>query len=331
MKIISQDSVFIFDRPLSNSWKLIVKRITLPFLDVFYRILLRLRRPSSSQKKYKMTICCIFKDEANFMKEWIEYHKLIGIEHFYMYNNNSGDHFVEILEPYIQAGVVTLIDWPAPKSQFPAYKNWFETFRMETQWVSFLDLDEFICPKKASSVGEWVDKYQGYPCIIMYWRMFGTSGQIYHNHEKLVTEQYTISWDRLFTNGKVFFNTDFEIANFDSFMMHHATTAKLQLLGLNFVIPPVNEFGYFVRWDIHRAGRYSSGDSEIQVNHYWSKSYMEYQSKSLKTHVCFDDNPKLSKDLGYFFWHEKHNISTDFTIYRFLILLKDALGLIPRS
>ena len=40
------------------------------------------------EKKHKVSICAIFKDEEEFLKEWLEFHLLVGIEHFYMYNNN---------------------------------------------------------------------------------------------------------------------------------------------------------------------------------------------------------------------------------------------------
>ena len=54
--------------------------------------------------RYKTAICLIFKDEAPFLQEWIEYHHLIGIEHFYLYNNNSTDNYEEVLKPYIDKG-----------------------------------------------------------------------------------------------------------------------------------------------------------------------------------------------------------------------------------
>ena len=37
--------------------------------------------------KYSVSIVAIAKNEGIYFKEWIEYHKLIGIEHFYIYNN----------------------------------------------------------------------------------------------------------------------------------------------------------------------------------------------------------------------------------------------------
>ena len=43
-----------------------------------------------SEKKYKLSICAIFKNEANYLKEWIEYHRMVGVEHFYLYNSPPG-------------------------------------------------------------------------------------------------------------------------------------------------------------------------------------------------------------------------------------------------
>src|SRR5437016_521510 len=67
---------------------------------------------ASEAKKYNLSICTIFKNEAPYLKEWIEYHKLVGVDHFYLYNNLSLDAFRRILAPYIKDELVTLIQWP---------------------------------------------------------------------------------------------------------------------------------------------------------------------------------------------------------------------------
>lgn len=68
--------------------------------------------------KYRISLCLIFKNEAPFLKEWLDYHLTVGIDHFYLYNNNSDDNFKDILQPYIEKGLVTLVDWPYEHSQF---------------------------------------------------------------------------------------------------------------------------------------------------------------------------------------------------------------------
>ncbi len=66
----------------------------------------------SATPKHYVSICAIFRDEAPFLEEWIEYHRMIGVEHFYLYNHLSADHYYEVLRPYIQEGIVELKDWP---------------------------------------------------------------------------------------------------------------------------------------------------------------------------------------------------------------------------
>jgi len=40
------------------------------------------------------------------MKEWIEYYRMMGVEHFAIYNHSLGSNSTQILEPYIKAGIV---------------------------------------------------------------------------------------------------------------------------------------------------------------------------------------------------------------------------------
>ena len=38
--------------------------------------------------QYEVSICAMYKNEAKYILEWIEYHLMIGVDHFYLYNNN---------------------------------------------------------------------------------------------------------------------------------------------------------------------------------------------------------------------------------------------------
>lgn len=283
-----------------------------------------LKRPKYD-KKYKISICGIFKNEALFLREWIEYHEMIGVEHFYLYNNNSEDDFLKILQPYIDRGLVTLTDWPYDQAQIKAYKHFYETYRYETQWVSFLDIDEFFCPKKVVTLTEWLSKHDKYPVILIYWRMFGTSNVIEHNYSKLVIEQFVVSWQHYDTCGKCLINTDYDIARFDG-STHHETTVRLNLLGIKLNLMPANIFGHFVGGGFHWGDEKKCEKADIQINHYWTKGWDVYSKKRQLTDVFFKENPK--KDLEYFYYHENRNVSVDYTIFRYLIRLKLKMNLL---
>lgn len=285
--------------------------------EIIKRLFLN-RKPSYS-KKYTFSICGIFKDEAPFLKEWIEFHRLVGVEHFYLYNNNSSDNFLMVLEPYIHNGIVTLIDFPHDHAQFKAYKSFYETYRNESQWISFLDIDEFICPIFYLKLKEWIKPYEKYPVIQIYSKVFGTSGLMCHDYSKLVIEQYHVCWNNLYYFGKCFINTDYDIVSFNP-ICHHAPTVWMHLLGKRRQIRPVNVFHRSTLGHGEKFFAVNESDPSIQINHYWSKAWDVYEQKRQKTDVYYERNPK--EDFCYFLWHENKNNSADFSIYRYLMNLK---------
>ena len=311
LKNCEQNNVFIFDRPYKFNLGYLKQLVLWMIKSCLANITLALFPRNWTKKKYNISICAIFKNEAPFMKEWLEYHILIGVEHFYLYNNNSDDNYREVLSPYISNGIVSLTEWPEIPGQMTSYKHWYENFREETNWVSFLDLDEFICPRYELNIPAWLEKFKRYPVVMIYWKMFGTSGVFNHDYNRLVTEQYTISWEKLVNIGKLFYNTEYDIECFHVGMMH---SFNVNYHGVS--IPPVNQFGYFVANGIHRGHK---NENEIQVNHYWSKSYKCYTAKHKRGDASFIQSPR---DFEYFLWHENHNISSDYSIYRFLVQLK---------
>lgn len=273
-------------------------------------------------KKYRISIVGIFKNESRFLKEWIEYHLMIGVDHFYMYNNNSEDDFESVLKPYVEKGVVTLVEWKKNNAQMEAYQDFFERYGHETQWMVFLDLDEYIVPRYKSNLYEWIKDYERYPVILVYWKMFGTSGKIKHDFSRLVMEQYIVSHEGFSTHkGKCFVNTDFKISFYNE-MTHHSSCVKYPLLGINLRMQPINQFRRFVVGS-HHLSCLGERNPSIQINHYWSMSWDLFEEKRNRTDVYFKVNPK--KNLNYFYSFEEQNISCDFSIFRFIMKLKHRL------
>lgn len=277
--------------------------------------------------KYRISLCLIFKNEAPFLKEWLDYHLSIGVDHFYLYNNNSDDNFKEILDAYVQKGVVTLIDWPEPNSQFKCYKNCYDTYRSESNWISFLDADEFICPKYKSDINDWIPAFDKYPGIVIQWLMFGTGGNLKHDYKINVIEQYYSCWENFYPRGKCLINTRYDIANADTWFMHHHTYMRYKILGISFSLPSVNQFGKICtvskNWG---GGKHAREKSNIQINHYFMKAWDIFDKKRNKTDVLFKVNPKL--DYAKFGLKEEACISRDYIIERFLIKMKLYQGII---
>lgn len=134
--------------------------------------------------KYYLSICAIFRNEARFLKEWIEYHKMIGVQHFYLFNHLSEDNYREVLNPYLAKGVVELIDWPYEaknhkqwnRIQCDAYNKILSEKGKETFWLAAIDTDEYILPLETSSLSEFLKKYEQFGGLAVNWQLYGTSG-----------------------------------------------------------------------------------------------------------------------------------------------------------
>ncbi len=318
-KYRNENKHFVFDIPKKSSVGGSLYSIWDLIRAVYYRALMLLFHPPDNKvKKYKISICAIFRDEAVYLKEWIEYHKMIGIEHFYMYNNFSADNYKSILQPYISNGEIDLIDWPYPQGQMSAYKDCIEKFRDESQWIGFIDLDEFVVPLKDHNIYSFLQRFEkNCGSVLIYWKMFGTSGLRDRDVSGLVIEDFTISWKKHFNIGKCFINTNYDcIFDGKNSAIHHRawTTYK----GITF--PPVNEFGYVSFGSQSNDLVFGHNLFPVQINHYYIKSYEEGLKKKKKPDVYFKKNER-----EYLEEYELKNTEYDINIYKYLTRLKNIL------
>lgn len=117
------------------------------------------------------------KDEAPVLEEWIEYYRVAGVSHFFFYESFSSDNFREVLRPYIEEGLVTLIaDWPCVPVTPYAEEDCVLRALNRFEWLGFLDVDEFLVIKDGSSIGDFLARYGDAPAVAMHWVFFGTSG-----------------------------------------------------------------------------------------------------------------------------------------------------------
>ena len=94
--------------------------------------------------RHYLAICAIFKNEAAYLDEWLRFYDLVGVEHFYLYNNDSTDGHLAVLQRWIAAGKVTLHDIPGRAVQRLAVHHCLQTYRDQCAWLAHVDLDEFL-------------------------------------------------------------------------------------------------------------------------------------------------------------------------------------------
>jgi len=123
----------------------------------------------------EMSLCCIMKNEARYLPEWIEYSKLVGVSRFYLYDHNSTDNTHEILAPYISSGTVVLHNWSFEGyPQKEVHTHCTHRYAHQTTWLGLMDVDEFLVPVKAATVLDILEAssghvvshpYPSFPCL----------------------------------------------------------------------------------------------------------------------------------------------------------------------
>ena len=59
--------------------------------------------------KYSLGVTAIIRNEALYLEEWLDYHIVAGVDIFYLFDDDSSDNTVDVLKPYIDEGIVELV------------------------------------------------------------------------------------------------------------------------------------------------------------------------------------------------------------------------------
>ena len=145
--------------------------------------------PAPAEPPCGLAICAIMKDEANNVIEWIAYHRAIGVERFYLYDNGSSDDVRALLDPLIEAGLVVFEEWPLVPGQMPAYEDFAAKHRAACRWAAFIDLDEFINYTGPGRFIDWLESFGDVGGVALQWVIFGPSG-----HETRPTDLQIVSY-----------------------------------------------------------------------------------------------------------------------------------------
>ena len=227
-------------------------------------------------------LVAIFRGEDDYLIEWIEFHKLIGVEHFVLYDNGISQASLNLLKKYIDDGLVTYISFPHIKglrdgrhaytlnTQQMAYADCIIRFRKHFKFLLHLDIDEFLFPKEEDSVINVLkslnDKISR---IDVNWTNFGSDGKV-KKPNGLVIENFTKACSTIDPNGQKCIVATKYLSKIFKYSNVHKFCIKYSLLDICKRIL----FGYPIVIKGKEANKL------LQLNHYITKSKEEFLSRS---------------------------------------------------
>lgn len=212
-----------------------------------------------------LSLCLIVKDENSYLQEWLDYHILLGVEHFWVYDNESSIPVKETLKPYLDSGWVTVHTIEGKGRQLFAYDHCLRTHGSDSRWIGFIDTDEFIIPRQGISLAEFLKPFESFGGLGISSLFFGSGGnKIRPDVGQIAGYQWrgpdTLSLNRL---------------------------VKM-IVQPEKVILPISPHSFLFKegwWCVNESGlrvdaqRFPCHVEKIQVNHYYTRSEEEWAKK----------------------------------------------------
>lgn len=122
-----------------------------------------------------LSACLCFKDAATYLAEWLAFYSLMGVERFFLYNNESADDFEPVIAPYLARGSVR-VDYPGRGVQRQMYDHCLKEYGPSTRWLLFCDDDEFFFPVEDVPLAQALGRYEKHAGVAAAWMLYGSSG-----------------------------------------------------------------------------------------------------------------------------------------------------------
>ena len=242
-------------------------------------------------EKYKVGACLLIKDEGRYLPEWLEWHIGQGVEHFYIYDNGSEIPVSESV-PAEYADRVTVVDFPPPRqsTQTEAYADCLARFGGETEWMAFLDTDEFLRVVDGRSLADFLEDYPEADAVLARWVVYNANGLL-EDDGRPVRERFT------------------QVCQFPENMPQCKSIVRAgQVSTMGAHGPIATQCSLWVVNENHERVRRGGGElpcEKIVVDHYFTRSYAEWQEKmargSCDPHYAREDdwflrlNPELAE------------------------------------
>jgi len=146
----------------------------------------------------KIAVVVIVKNELPSLLEWLAFHRAVGIRDFIVVDNGSTDGTWELLKRLRRRGLVKCFRFRtlggfAP--QLDAYQAVLNRYRNRYDALLYIDADEYLTPMaEQTSVVPDIEALladDSVSAVALNWACYGTSGEVFHDRERLAPERFT--------------------------------------------------------------------------------------------------------------------------------------------
>ncbi len=132
----------------------------------------------------RTAICTCIKDEALYLREWIEWHLSAGFDHIFLFEDNGSESHADIVKDFPDNVTLQSInvvkDEPitVERRQRQMYHYCLRTLKGKYDWLAFIDVDEYVEFEDGWNLERLLSEHKDYPGIMLSWMLYGANGRV---------------------------------------------------------------------------------------------------------------------------------------------------------
>lgn len=273
---------------------------------------------------YYLSVGAMLKNEHRYLREWIEFHLMVGVEHFFLCSNDDDPALTyQILQPYIQKKIVEIYHSPGgcpAVKQIDIYNHMLTLARNVTCWIAFIDLDEFLMSyNKNKSIADILTTFEQHVGVGINWINYGSSGLYFPPQLQIESFRYRA--------------TDLSAHNktYKSIVHPNQTIKAINPHSFDYVNKQsaVDEYGQQLISGTCTNYNYTYIGKALRINHYRTRSWLDYLEKHKKWtgggHPDFINTTAGKYNFEYYWRMNNTNDILDDTAHQYVPELKSRL------
>ena len=132
-------------------------------------------------KKAYLTLVAVVRDQEHYVKEWLAFHRLVGVERFVIMLHKCADRTEKRIRelPFRDDIFIHHVaETSNPSIQMGAYLWAVRNYGHDSRWLLFIDSDEFFFGTTEDHLPSILERYEKYGGLAAHWMNFGHNNQV---------------------------------------------------------------------------------------------------------------------------------------------------------
>ena len=133
-------------------------------------------------KKVYLTLIAVVRDQEHYIKEWLAFHHIVGVERFVLILHKCGDLTENRIRelPFAEDIFVHhVIDESVVSVQLGVYHWAVQHYGHDSRWLLFLDSDEFMFGTVEDSLPALLEPYEHFGGLAVHLHHFGSNNHVF--------------------------------------------------------------------------------------------------------------------------------------------------------